>query len=53
MVKRKEIYHVDIDIIKKVIDGCSALSEIKLHHKAAKSRLDGEYYMVFSVADSE
>jgi phage anti-repressor protein len=50
--KRREIYHVDIDIIKKVIDGCSSLSDAKLHHKTAKSRLDGEYYMVFSVADS-
>ena len=51
--KRKEIYHVDLDIIKKVIDGCSSLSDAKLHHKSAKSRLDGEYYMVFSVADPE
>lgn len=51
--KRREIYHVDLDIIKKVIDGCSSLSEAKLHHKAAKSRLDGEYYIVFSVADEK
>jgi hypothetical protein len=51
--KRKEIYHVDLEIIKKIIDGCSSLSDIKLHHKASKSRLDGEYYMVFSLADSQ
>ena len=49
--KRREIYHVDLDIVKKIIDGCSAMSSLKLHHKADKSRLDGEYYMIFSVGE--
>jgi hypothetical protein len=49
--KRREIYHVDLDIIKKIIDGCSSMSSFKLHHKADKSRLDGEYYMIFSIAE--
>jgi phage anti-repressor protein/predicted GIY-YIG superfamily endonuclease len=45
--KRREIYHIDWEILQKLILGCGNLS-LKLHHTKRKSVLDGEYYMVFT-----
>jgi phage anti-repressor protein len=47
--KRREIYHIDWEILQKLILGCGNLS-LKLHHTKRKSIMNGEFYMVF-VAD--
>lgn len=44
---QKEIYEVDVEIIKKVIKGCARLS-MKLHYKGKPSKMDGKYYLIFS-----
>ena len=51
--KRREIYHVDWEVIAKLIAGCAEFS-LKLHRASAKSKMDGEYYMIFtSDADAD
>lgn len=48
--KRKEIYEVDLDIIKRIINGCSKMSmEMKMHKPS--SSLDGKYYLIFMKQD--
>ena len=45
--KIKEVYQVDIDIIKSVIKGCASLA-LKTHYKLNKpSKMSGGYFMVF------
>lgn len=45
--KIKEVYQVDIDIIKSVIKGCASLA-LKTHYKLGKpSKMSGGYFMVF------
>lgn len=44
--KRKEIYEVDLDIIKKLITGCNKLS-IDATQVKANSEQDGKYYLMF------
>jgi hypothetical protein len=44
--KRRELYEVDLDIVKQLIKGCAALS-MKLHYKGKPSKMDGKYYMIF------
>ena len=44
--KRKEIYEVDLDIIKKLITGCDKLS-IDATKVKEKSDQDGKYYLMF------
>jgi len=44
--KRKEIYEVDLDIIKKLITGCNKLS-IDATQVKEKSEQDGKYYLMF------
>jgi len=43
---RREIYNVDLAIISKLVAGCAQLS-MKLHYTSKKSRMDGEYYIIF------
>ena len=48
--KRKELYEVDQDIIRKLIRGCASLS-MKLRYTGnskGKSLMNGKYYMIFS-----
>lgn len=48
--KRRELYEVDPDIVKKLIRGCANLS-MKLHYKGpskGKSIVNGKYYMIFT-----
>jgi phage anti-repressor protein len=44
--KRREIYHVNWEIIQKLIAGCAQLS-MKLHGVSRNSVMDGEYYIIF------
>lgn len=44
--KRKEIYEVDLDIIKRIINGCNKMSmDMKMHKP--QSSLDGKFYLIF------
>ena len=48
--KRRELYEVDPDIVKKLIRGCASLS-MKLRYKGpskGKSLVNGKYYMIFT-----
>jgi hypothetical protein len=48
--KRRELYEVDPDIVKKLIRGCASLS-MKLRYKGhskGKSNLNGKYYLIFT-----
>lgn len=45
--RRREVYHVDHEIISKLIAGCAQMS-MKLHFATRKSRMDGEYYIIFT-----
>jgi hypothetical protein len=48
--KIKEVYQVDIDIIKSTIKDCARLA-LKTHYRMSKpSKLTGGYYMVFDRA---
>jgi len=49
--KRGDIYHVDWEIIYRLVGDCAQFS-IKLQHASAKSIMDGEYYMIF-IADPD
>jgi hypothetical protein len=45
--KRREIYEIDLDILKSLINGCDELS-MELHHAAAKSAKKGRYFLMFA-----
>jgi hypothetical protein len=48
--KRKELYEVDLDIVKKLIRGCASLS-MKLRYKGdgkTTSAMNGKYYLIFT-----
>jgi phage anti-repressor protein len=48
--KRKEIYEVDLDILKRIINGCNKMSmEMKMNKP--QSTLDGKYYLIFMKQD--
>lgn len=50
--KIKEVYQVDIDIIKSTIKDCARLA-LKTHFRFSKpSKMTGGYYMVFDRADT-
>lgn len=44
--KRKEIYEIDFDILKKIIVGCNKMS-MDMKEVKPKSTLDGKYYVLF------
>jgi len=44
--KRKEIYEIDLDILKKIIVGCNKMS-MDMKEVKSKSELDGKYYVLF------
>ncbi len=51
--KIKEVYQVDIDIIKSIINDCAKLA-LKTHYKMSKpSKQTGGYFMVFDRCDCE
>ena len=48
--KRREIYHIDWQVVQKLIQGCAAMS-MKLHHKgkgASSPKETDAYYMVIA-----
>lgn len=46
--KRKEIYEVDLDIIKKLIKGCDKLSmDVHSLNPVKEEKQDGKYYVLF------
>lgn len=48
--KRKEIYEIDIGILKRIINGCNKMSmEMKMNKP--QSSLDGKYYLIFMKQD--
>jgi hypothetical protein len=49
--KRREIYEIDLDILKALINGCNELS-MELHHAAARSRTKGKYFLMFADKDT-
>ena len=54
--KRKEIYQVDIDIIKKVLQGCDSLVNmvrVKQKNKIKRSKNDQTKYNYFMYFDKE
>jgi hypothetical protein len=48
--KRREIYEIDLDVLKALINGCDDLS-MELHHAAARSRTKGKYFLMFAADD--
>lgn len=49
-IKKREVFHLDAETVRKVIDGCNALSTV-LHHKQYKKELKGKYYVIFMDED--
>ena len=48
--KRREIYEADLDIVKKLINGCNKMS-LEIIGKKEKSTQDGKYYLMFMKQD--
>lgn len=44
--KHREIYEADLDVIKKLINGCDKMS-LEILGKKTNSNQDGKYYMIF------
>jgi hypothetical protein len=48
--KRREIYEVDEDVIKKIFNGCNKMS-IEVLGKKEQSTEDGKFYLMFMKKD--